>query len=303
MVSIQAVLRALVGFDSRSKRLRGASRSRSLPLFAVFPLLTFAVGAFADCSRIVSVAPSITETVFALELGDGLVGRTNYCAYPPQAQGVPIVGNFLVLQLEAIVAARPTLVLGLAEQNDIIRKLDGFGFRIELIDHRSLAGMKESIRKLGSLCGQDDRASVLLSKLNLRESEIVRNAPAAKGKKALVVVGKTVRNGVLVSAFVSGSDGYYKDLLEVLGARSVHQDLTVQMPSLPLEGLMKLDADLIIDVSDTSDGVSMSDAYAIWQRMLGPSSKTRVLVLDEDYASVPGPRYTQLLERIAKALS
>src|SRR6202011_6204007 len=90
--------------------------------------------------RIVSLAPSVTETLFALGAGPEVVGVSQYCDYPPQVRDLPRVGSFLTPNLEAIIALRPTLVVGLELSSDVrqIRALNSMGYPVLLVSDDSL---------------------------------------------------------------------------------------------------------------------------------------------------------------------
>src|SRR5579884_1563697 len=100
--------------------------------------------------RIVSLAPSITETLFAIGAGPEVVGVSQYCDYPPAALKLPRVGSFLTPNLEAIVGLRPGLIIGLdTSSNDReIRALERMGYQVLTINDDSLGGIRESIRKI-----------------------------------------------------------------------------------------------------------------------------------------------------------
>src|SRR5690606_17941429 len=89
-----------------------------------------------DCARIVSLAPSITETIYDLSLGSNLVGVTRFCKYPKEATLLPQIGGLLDPNIEAIVSLRPTLVVVLTEQSDIANRLKQLGLKTISVEHR-----------------------------------------------------------------------------------------------------------------------------------------------------------------------
>src|SRR5512141_2742111 len=95
----------------------------------------------ADVARIVSLAPSVTETVFALGLGDRLVGVSVYCDYPPEVARIDRVGTFLTPNLEAIVAKRPDLVIAVPSPGNQspVEAMQRLGLRVLVVDPRSVA--------------------------------------------------------------------------------------------------------------------------------------------------------------------
>src|SRR5580698_1045150 len=118
------------------------------------------IAAFAGCDepsttlqaqsgpqRIVSLAPAITETLFALGAGPQVVGVSQYCDYPPQVLKLPKIGTFLTPNIEAIAGLRPTLVIGLQTSSDLreIHALKEMGFSVLMVDDNSIAGIEVGI--------------------------------------------------------------------------------------------------------------------------------------------------------------
>ena len=109
--------------------------------------------------RIVSLAPSVTETLFALGAGPEVVGVSQYCDYPPQVRDLPRVGSFLTPNLEAIIALRPTLIVGLELSSDVrqIRALNSMGYPVLLVSDDSLQQIETSIEKVGARINRQDQ--------------------------------------------------------------------------------------------------------------------------------------------------
>src|SRR5262249_1764887 len=117
------------------------------------------VDAAAPPLRLVSLAPSVTETIFALGYGGRLVGVTTYCDYPPDAKKIAKVGDFMNPSLEAVAAKRPDLVIGVAGATDPVktREMERLGLKIVLLPLANLDDILQSVRANGGLMG-DQRA-------------------------------------------------------------------------------------------------------------------------------------------------
>src|SRR6478672_8815595 len=123
-------------------------------LFVLCNSAFFAHAASAPRSqRIVSLAPSVTETLFALGFGDRVVGVTTYCDYPPEARRLPKIGGFTNPSVEAIVATRPDLVIGVNDSSHPVKtkELEGLGIRIALISVTSLDEILNSFKSVARL--------------------------------------------------------------------------------------------------------------------------------------------------------
>src|SRR5258708_33185484 len=121
--------------------------------------------------RIVSLAPSITETLFALGAGPEVVGVSRYCDYPKAVLSLPKVGDFLTPNIEAIAAIRPTIVIGLISSSDQreFRALRAMGYRTLLVTgDDSLTEIEDQIRQIGDAIARHDEAQRLVGALRLR---------------------------------------------------------------------------------------------------------------------------------------
>ncbi|NQT40991.1 MAG: ABC transporter substrate-binding protein, partial [Planctomycetes bacterium] len=129
-----------------------------------------------DCRRIVSMAPSVTETLFALGLGDRVVGVTRYCKYPPEADEKDEVGGHFDPNFEAIVALRPDLVILLVEQEESRQALNSLGIATLVVRHKDIEGVLESISTIGRVCGAEETAGQLLADIAGRMEKIRRRS-------------------------------------------------------------------------------------------------------------------------------
>jgi iron complex transport system substrate-binding protein len=110
-----------------------------------------------QCGRIVSMAPSITETLYALGLGDRVVGVERECHYPPEVENVRRTGNvggYCDPNIEAIVRLKPDLVIMLEEQAQALPQFDKLKLETLVVSHRSIDGVIESFRTIGRVCGR-----------------------------------------------------------------------------------------------------------------------------------------------------
>jgi iron complex transport system substrate-binding protein len=271
-------------------------------------VLTLASPCVAEtrCKRIVSLAPSITEMVFELGLGDRLVGATEFCRYPPEALEVPRVGGYLDLSIERIANSQPNVVFGLRENQSQVRPLSRFPITVDLFNHSSLEGIKASYSAIASRCGVEVRARELLASLADSEQAIADKCATARGgnhpQRVMVVVGRTREGSADSGVYISGNDGFYSDIIKLLGVVNVHDGSTVAVPTLSAEGILKLAPDVILDVINVDDRARESQARDFWRRFptLPAVQQGRIVVLSDDFASIPGPRYVQLAEKVSK---
>lgn len=286
-------------------------KHKFLGLFVgLFILINTAV-AQDSCAKIVSLAPSVTEVIFDLGLGDRIVGATRFCRYPMAARELPKVGGYLDVNLEEIISKRPNVVFSLKEGQNSVKSIERFGIDLVSLNHSSLSGIKESYTIIADRCGVVDKAKERLAQIQAAEDRIsakCKSESQSSKKRVLVIVGRTREGSKDTGFYISGSDGFYNDILEVLGAVNVHEGGTAAIPAVSAEGLLKLDPDFIIDILNVDDnGEAKPSTWLGGKEVLDPIlsklpalARGDVLVLSADYASIPGPRYVELLDVLAR---
>ena len=261
------------------------------------------------CTRITSLAPSVTEVLFELGLGDKIVGVTNFCRYPPQVSAIPKVGGLLDASAEQILRGKPTDVVALRENADVLSQVALLGSRTLTVDHTTISGIKDSYRAIGRMCGVVERANTLVAELERREGEVGARCNHLKvsttaRQRVMVVVGRAREGSRHTAIYISGRDGFYSDLVSLVGGINVRDGGTISMPTLSAEGILKLAPDVIFEVVSADDG-EIDRSYAeFWREFpqLAAVRNSRIYFLNEDFASIPGPRYVKLLEQFAERL-
>ena len=256
--------------------------------------------------RIVSFAPSITETLFALGLGGRVAGDTRYCDYPPEAAAKPKVGGYLDPNYEALLALHPDLVVLLQEQTESARLLGEMSIESLSVDHRNLKGILDSIRRIGAACGAQDRAAELLSDMRKRMDRIRERTAGLPRPVIMVTLGRNLASGDLKGTFISGNDGYYNDLIELAGGRNAYTGRTVSLPTVSPEGLHQLNPQVIVEMIPGLDTTRFDRQAFIrsWDFAAGVEavSRGRIYVFTEEYVVRPGPRFILLAEQLARVI-
>lgn len=256
--------------------------------------------------RIISLAPSITETLFALGAGKRVVGVTRYCNYPPQALSKPQVGGYLDPNMEAILALRPDLVIAFSGQQRLQRRLEQLGIPTLQVHHRKVNDILESIRIIGAATGKEAEAKSLLTTLRARIERIKAKTAGLPRPRVLVVMSRAAGNSIK-EAFVAGAADPYDQMIHIAGGVNAYQGQFVRVPPLSAEGIISLNPEVIIElVSDEVVQAGWSDK-ALLQDWNSLSSITavqtgRIYLFAEDFDTVPGPRFILTLEKMARAI-
>ena len=292
--------------DIDSNNVRSTPNSRVVPMRIVTDDLGRRITIPTNIRRAISLAPSVTESIFAVGAGDRLVGDTTFCDYPEEAKGIQKVGDTLNPNMETIVALKPDVVFvsGASQLETFTNTLDKNGIAVYVINPTSLDAMTHNLEQLGLILGTVEQSQTLVRELKNREQRITDAlgtlpVPDETGPEYDNRVG-TVRVFVQFSKeplFTIGKDSFLNGLVRVAGGRSVTEDVPSAFPKLSKETALALRPDAII-LSDSSDNQEPNEVFND-----SPAVKNgRVYKINADIISRPGPRLVDALEQIAKDL-
>jgi iron complex transport system substrate-binding protein len=246
----------------------------------------------AKIERAVSLAPNLTETVFAIDAGDKLVGVTTYCTFPEQAKSIQKIGDTMKPNIENIIALKPQVVLvSTASQIEAFTKtLEEQNIAVFVTNPNSLESIYKSIKQLGEIFGKQEKSIVLVGNLQKRVSEIETKTKAANKLKTFVQISKG-------SIFTIGKTSFMTDLINRAGGVSATENIETAYPSLSKETALALQPEVII-LSESDDNKEPNDAF-----VNSPAVKNgKVFKINADILSRPSPRVVEGLEQLAKDL-
>jgi len=248
--------------------------------------------------RVVSLAPSLTEIVFALGRGDSLVGVTDFCDYPPAARSKPRIGGPMTPDVELIVQIGPDLVLATAEGNprDTVAQLARLRIPVFAVKPEGYAGILASIEAVGRALGAEAAATALTRDIQARVAAIHRAVSGRPRPRVLYLVW----TDPLIAA---GPAAYIHDLVEMAGGGNVVRERSVPYPRLSWEEVVGAAPEVILVAShrDLSDRPPMGEAWREWQSVPAVRSG-RIVAVQGDTIHRPGPRVAEAVERLARAI-
>lgn len=250
----------------------------------------------APVNRVISLAPNLTEIVFAVGAGDRLVGRTSYCDYPSEAKAVAEVGDTLHPSLERIIALRPQVVLiSTASQLEVFtQQLQNQNIAVFVTDPLDLDGVFRSIDQIGEILGQKEKSRILVEKLRERARAVEE---AVKGRQPVRVFYQLSGEPL----YTVGRDSFVTDLMRRAGAISVTADVPGAWPKYSNESALAARPEAIILPTGGSMGATNSTvAEALRQSPAAISG--RIYKINDDHLVRPGPRALDGLEAMARAL-
>ena len=257
-------------------------------------------------ARIVSVAPSITEILFAVGAGDRVFGATDFCDYPEEAKSIPRIGGFFDPNYEAVLAIKPDVVFLLKTQSDMIDKLKALGIEGVVVENESLFDIITSIRKIGKRVGARERANSLASEMEVKIAKIKRNSVGKIRPSVMVSVFRDYGSGDVAEARIAGPGSIYDDLITLAGGRNVYEGPKVKYPVISGEAVLRLAPDFIIEIAPQREGEVLDVTVLIddWKRVIksGRTKKENIHAITDNFSVRPGPRTILLLERFSKII-
>lgn len=245
--------------------------------------------------RLVSAAPSLTELLFALGLGDQIVGVDRFSHYPPEATKKAQIGDYAAPNLETIAAMKPSLVLITKNPVRLRERLEALHLKVLEVDQETLPNLFNSIRALGEATGSQSAASQLTMTMRQRLDEIHRKASTAKPTRMMFVVGRSPNR--LEGLTVVGGQSFLSELITLAGGDNIFKDAKALYPQVTLEEVLARNPDVIIDMGDMADTGTVTPAkergvVELWSRAgsVAAVKNHRVHAIGSDIFFVPGPR-------------
>jgi iron complex transport system substrate-binding protein len=249
--------------------------------------------------RIVSLAPSNTEILFALGLGDKIVGDTEYCNYPEAAKTKPKVGGFSTVDIEKVVSLRPDLVLATQiHSKTIIPALEKVGLTVVALTPSSLTGVLDSITLVGKITGQSKEASELIKDLSTRIKAIAdktQKLPPAQRPRVFYVTWHD-------PLWTAGTGTLSNDVISQAGGQNIASDISGDK-TIDLETVINRDPEIIIVSVGMGAGEDLPWQYIKSESRLKNTQALlngRLYKIDGDLIHRPGPRIVEALEQMAQ---
>ncbi len=242
--------------------------------------------------RVVSLAPNLTENIFAVGAGDRLVGVTTFCNYPEAAAKIAKVGDTMTPNMETIIALKPQIVfVSTASQIETFSKtLEANNITVFVTNPKDLNGVLTNLRQLGEIFGTIERTTILLNELQERifaVDELVLDKPKVK---TFVQIDKE-------SLYTIGKESYLTEIIERAGGTSVTKTVATAYPKLSKETALALNPDVII-LSESPDNMEPNEVFKN-----SPAVKNKkVFKINADILSRPSPRIVDALEQLAESL-
>ncbi len=280
----------------------------AVPTPAAYPLtivdgLGREVTIVARPERIVSLAPSNSEILFAVGAGDQVVGVTKYCNYPPEAcEGKEIVGGFSAksLSVEKILSLEPDLVFSAGGiHQPVIEALEQAGVPVVALTASTFDDVYANIELVGRLTGHPEEAAQVVAQMKERVSAVTAAVAAVPQEKRLRVFWETWDEPLMTA----GPSTFIGQMIELAGGVNIFSDVTEDYPQISAEEVVKRNPAVILGSDSHGDKLTVEQVAQRpgWDQ-IDAVREGRIHLINGDIVSRPGPRLAEGLEAIARAL-
>jgi iron complex transport system substrate-binding protein len=255
-----------------------------------------AISLTRPAGRVISLAPSLTETLFALGAGSQVVGVTDYCNFPPAARMKQSVGGMTTPNLETVIDLHPDLIVVSMEGNlrDDFQRLTQLGVPVFVSNPRDFTGIARSIRQLGVMTGHEGEAAGLAIQIGHRLDSLLATHRGPRPRTLLLVS--------LQPLIAAGNGTFVSDMLDRAGAENLGRRAAGTYPPFSRESVVAFQPDVILVMSDVLQSTaSLPELFPEWKG-LPAMIHERVYRVDADLISRPGPRAVDGLEALINIL-
>ena len=261
----------------------------------------------AQPKRIVSTTPSITEMLFALGLGNRVVGVTTFCRYPEEAKKIAKIGTYIQPSLEVILSLRPDVVIIQENPVRLAEKLEAVRLKVLELKHTTVEDIYASIEQIGRVAGVEERARKLNASIHGALEDIRKRTVKYPRRRMMFIVGRTPNT--LEGLIVVGKASYLNELIRVAGGENVFRDAAAPYPMVSLEEILARNPEVIVDMGDMAETGGVTEdrkrrVATLWSRYpsMAAVRGRAVYAVASDIFVVPGPRMVEAARQFARML-
>jgi iron complex transport system substrate-binding protein len=246
--------------------------------------------------RIISLAPNITEILFALGLDEEIVGVSIHCNYPEKAKDKIQVGSYISLDFERIVSLKPDLIIatGAGNTRDMVKRLGKLGFPTYVIFPKNVNDILDSIAHLGQIVDREIEAMAVIQDMKRRRQKMVELTQGLPRPKVFLQIGEA-------PIVTVGKGSFGDDLIHLAGGENVSGNSEEMYPRLGMEEILKRSPEVILISSMNPKGEykRILRDWARW-KMIPAVQKGRIHLIDSDLVDRPSPRIIDGLEEMTR---
>ncbi|SFV65606.1 Vitamin B12 ABC transporter, B12-binding component BtuF [hydrothermal vent metagenome] len=265
-----------------------------------FFLIVFLTISLNAKDRIITLSPAINEIIYALGIGNQVVGNTQYCLFPKETLSVPKVGGYFSTSLEKILALNPTIVIMQKNNHKLQLQLNRLHIKTKMIQIDTLDNIKKSILELGNLFKQKKSAQKIVKSIN-NSLEAIKNI--VSNKRILIVFGHNI--SLSKNIFVAGQNLYFNQIIIESGNINALQSKRKGQPILNMENIIATNPDIVILLAHSIEkrGLTRKQLIDPWLKLPINASKTGSIYIENKiYAGIPSDRIVLFLNDFKEIL-
>jgi len=258
-----------------------------------------------SCQRVVSLSPSVTEILYALDMGRQVAGVTRFCKYPADARTKPSVGGYVDPNLEALVRLKPDLVIIRTEQTGLVHQVRALNVPVLTVEHRNMDGILTSFEQIGQVCHREEQAHTYVSGLQARIQAVKKTLGRVHRKPSVLVsLEGDVHTSSIHWVYVAGPGSIYDWVIAQAGGVNAVPPNRTGFVQISSEGILRMNPDVIIELLPYSSKIDPAVVRRQWDSLPSVAAvrNKRVYLFSQDYMMIPGPRFVGALEQFARVI-
>lgn len=244
-------------------------------------------------TKVISLAPNLTELLFNIGVGKYIIGNTTYCNYPDSAKKIEHVADLLTVNVEKIMSLQPDIIFITTEGNSKsdYDKLIKLGFNVFVSNPRNYEGIKKTLIDMGKIFDVENKALNIAHDWDIRIEKVKKNHDFIVLKSALFLVSTK-------PIFSVGKNTFVNEILEFAGLENIVGETKVNYPMYSREDILLKNPDYILLYETNNNDVNtLLDYYPEWNT-LSAVINNRVFFINADLYSRPGPRFVDAVEEL-----
>jgi iron complex transport system substrate-binding protein len=258
----------------------------------------------AAARRVVSMAPSIVESLFAIGAGDRVAGVGDWCSFPREAAELPRVGGEMDPDFERLLALKPDLVIVQGKAEKLRAFCDRHGIPMLHVDMNSERTIYAGLRTIGRAVSEEEAADRLAATIRSELAQVARRVAGRPRPRVFLCMGH--RPGSLRGLASAAGDTFLSELLSIAGGQNIFADLEQDYPPINKERLVERRPEVIVELhpGEALSAEARETLRGDWQKLasLPAVREGRIHLLTENYLMIPGPRVAQAAACIAEAV-
>jgi iron complex transport system substrate-binding protein len=244
-------------------------------------------------TKVITLAPNLTEMIFELELGNNLIGNTTYCNYPPAADSIKKVGDMLSINHELLIQLKPDIILITVEGNtkETFDKIKSLGLKVFISNPRTYDGIKKTFSDLAKIF---DKEKLAEQKIKLWDEQVdtIKTLSAMRDTRlAMFLVS-------LQPIMAAGQNTFINEFLQFCNLKNIASDQEVNYPFFSREEILKRNPEVILHTEHNYiENVAVTELYKEWRNVNALMNK-RIFYLNPDLYFRPGPRFAEALTQL-----